>query len=155
MSSGTRVAGVFTVPRRKIADDLGAVYHVMRNDSAEFLGFGETYVSTLRGRSVKAWKRHRVMQQSITVPLGRVRFVIYDGREDSPTKGTIQILELGDEPYSMLRIPPGVWYGFGGLTDQTSVIVNCATIPHDPLEVDRLPLESAEIPYSWTRDGAY
>lgn len=143
------IEGVFTVERKKLADDRGAVFHVMRVDSPEFIAFGETYVSTVKPGTIKAWKKHHVMHQSVTVPVGTVRFVIYDDRPGSPTKGEIQTIEVGETKYRMLRIPPGVWYGFVGIDTTTSVIVNCASIPHDPLEVERLPESTTQIPFDW------
>lgn len=57
---------------------------------------------------------------------------------------------MGQDPYGMLRIPPGIWYGFQGISsDQDSVIVNCADMAHNPTEVVRLDATSPEIPYTW------
>ena len=42
-----------------------------------------------------------------------------------------------------------VWYGFQGLATGDSLIANCASLPHDPAEVDRLPEQAATIPYVW------
>ena len=143
------IDGVFTVDRKKITDERGGVFHVMRADSPEFLGFGETYVSTVKSGTIKAWKKHLAMHQSVTVPVGSVKFVIYDDRPDSPSKDRVQTIEIGESRYEMLRIPPGVWYGFVGTAPGSSVIVNCASIPHDPSEVVRLPDSTPEIPYRW------
>lgn len=144
-----QIHDVFTAERKKIGDERGAVFHVMRLDSPEFISFGETYVSTVNPGVVKAWKKHLAMHQSLTVPVGQVEFVIFDDRKNSPSRGFIQKIEIGENEYRMLRIPPGVWYGFRGVGKENAVIVNCASIPHDPLEVERLPESTDQIPYRW------
>ncbi|SVA50049.1 uncharacterized protein METZ01_LOCUS102903, partial [marine metagenome] len=53
----------------------------MRSDAPEFTTFGECYFSEMIPGAVKAWKCHRKQTQHLAVPIGRVRFVIYDDRE--------------------------------------------------------------------------
>jgi dTDP-4-dehydrorhamnose 3,5-epimerase len=42
-----------------------------------------------------------------------------------------------------------VWNGFKGMGSELSVVANCASIPHDPDEIDRLDPMSGDIPYDW------
>ena len=143
------IEGVHFTPLRQIRDERGSVMRMMRADDAAFEGFGEVYFSTVKAGTVKAWKRHLRMIQNLAVPVGSVRFVIYDGRPDSPTCGAVQEIVNGANYYGLLRIPPLVWYGFEGIGDGEALIANCASLPHDPAEVERLPERSAAIPYSW------
>ena len=41
------------------------------------------------------------------------------------------------------------WNGFKGLGDKVSIVANCATIPHDPTEIERKPAFDTSIPYDW------
>lgn len=147
------ITGVSVTPLRIIADDRGAVMHMLRADDALFVGFGECYFSLVKAGSIKAWKRHRVMVQNLVVPVGAIRLVIYDDRPNSPTCGVVREIITGVScgHYELIQVPAMVWYGFSSLYDQDSLIANCASLPHDPNEVDRLPSDTFKIPYVWSQ----
>lgn len=144
------IEGVTITELRQIADDRGAVLHMLRCDAPEFRRFGECYFSEVLPGGVKAWKRHRVQTQNLAVPVGRIRMVIYDDREGTATRGQVQVLELGrPDAYFRLRIPPGLWYGFACLSATPALLANCADFPHDPAECDLRPINDPGIPYQW------
>ena len=89
------------------------------------------------------------MTLNYAVPIGKIKFVLYDDRKGSKTKGELVELFLGPENYSLVTVPPGVWNGFKGLGTETSIVANCATIPHDPEEIERMDPLNGSIPYSW------
>ena len=122
----------------------------MRSDAPEFTTFGECYFSEMIPGAVKAWKCHREQTQHLAVPIGRVRFVIYDDRELSPTNGSLEVVELGrPDHYNRLRIPKGLWYGFTCLSDQPALIANCTDEPHDPTDTELRAEYDPRIPYHW------
>ena len=136
---------------RQVCDERGAVLHMLRMDAPEFAGFGECYFSEVFPGAIKAWKRHRVQTQTLAVPVGRLRMVLYDDRDISSTRGRIEVLELGrPDAYMRLQIPPGLWYGFTCLSDSPAIVANCANKIHDPLESDMRPMDDRRIPYRWT-----
>jgi dTDP-4-dehydrorhamnose 3,5-epimerase len=141
-----QIEGVVFIPKKRIIDERGSVMHHMRADSPEFKGFGEVYMSTVKSGVIKAWKRHMLMWQSFTVPMGRILFVLHDTRPHSSSQGVSLTYEVGESDYGLLQIPPLVWYGFRGLSEGESLIVNCASIPHEPSEVERLSEESDLMP---------
>ena len=57
---------------------------------------------------------------------------------------------LGPENYCLVTVPPMIWNGFKGLGSETSIVANCATIPHDPDEIVRRDPMDSTIPYDWT-----
>src|ERR1700744_3933814 len=59
------IAGLILTPLRQIADERGAVLHMLRADAAEFRGFGECYFSEIRPGVAKAWKRHQRQTQNL------------------------------------------------------------------------------------------
>jgi dTDP-4-dehydrorhamnose 3,5-epimerase len=135
MSVTTTIDGLIVTALRVIADERGAVLHVLRADAPEFTAFGECYFSEVNPGAVKAWKRHSRQTQNLAVPAGRVRFVVYDARETSPTRGAIDVIELGrPDAYLRLHIPRHLWYGFKCVSDTPALVVNCADIPHDSTE---------------------
>ncbi len=150
MTVKASIDGVLITKLGQIIDRRGAVLHHMRNDAPEFTTFGECYFSEMVPGAVKAWKRHREQTQHLAVPIGRVRFVIYDDRELSSTRGELQIVELGrPEDYNRLRIPNGLWYGFACLSNQNALIANCSDRPHDPTDTELRPEDDPGIPHRW------
>jgi|SRR5665213_126037 len=142
MTAATTIAGLTVTPLRQIVDDRGAVLHMLRADEPEFGPFGECYFSQINPGIIKAWKRHRLQSQNIAVPVGRVRVVVFDEREQSPTKGMLDMVELGrPDNYVRMRIPPLLWYGFKCIATQPSLIANCVDTPHSPEESEVLGLE--------------
>lgn len=142
------------LPLREIGDARGAVLHLLRCDEPAFLGFGECYCSETLPGAVKAWKRHKLQTQNLVVPVGRLRLVVFDDRTGSSTRGALEVIELGrPDNYARVTIPPGLWYGFSALGTSPALIVNCADLPHDPQDSDRLPEGDAAIPYLWTKLG--
>ncbi len=154
ISGGVNIEGVTLTELRQICDDRGAVLHMMRNDAEGFTHFGECYFSEVLPGATKAWKRHRVQTQNLAVPVGRIRMVIYVDREGSATKGQLKELELGrPDAYLLLRIPPGLWYGFACVGDMPALLANCADFPHDPAESDLRSIDDAGIPNSWIKQS--
>jgi dTDP-4-dehydrorhamnose 3,5-epimerase len=150
MQSSSGIFGVVIQPLKQIVDERGAVLHMLRGDSPLFTKFGEIYFSIVFSKAVKAWKRHRRMTQHFAVPVGKIKLVLYDDREKSPRQGHIEEYILGKpDHYFLIRIPPFVWYGFQGLDSTPSLVANLTDLPHDPAEVETLPDNSPDIPYSW------
>jgi dTDP-4-dehydrorhamnose 3,5-epimerase len=143
MRGAVTIEQVVLTPLKCIADDRGAVLHMLRADAPEFSGFGECYFSEIQPGAMKAWKRHSRQTQNVAVPCGRVRFVIFDSRSDSPSFGRLEVFELGrPDAYARLRIPPRVWYGFKCLSQASALVANCPDLPHDPQESESTTLEA-------------
>jgi dTDP-4-dehydrorhamnose 3,5-epimerase len=144
------IEGVHTRPLRIIPTAGGPVLHMLRSDDPEFTAFGEVYCSEVESGAIKAWKRHTLMTQHFIVPVGRVLFVLYDNRQSSPTCGQVLEYELGrPDAYSLLTLPPLIWYGFKGMAAYPSLIVNCTNLAHQANESERADADASWIPYVW------
>jgi dTDP-4-dehydrorhamnose 3,5-epimerase len=143
------IGGVVITPLRQIADERGKVMHMLRSDAAHFSGFGEIYFSTVVPGAIKAWHLHRRMTLNYAVPQGRIRFVLFDDRVGSNTRGEVMELSLGGEDYRLVTVPPLVWNGFACIGSEAALVANCASIPHDPAEIDRRDATDPRIPYDW------
>jgi dTDP-4-dehydrorhamnose 3,5-epimerase len=150
---GGVIDGVLFEPLHVIDGDRGAVLHMLRDDSPIFTRFGEIYFSEIQPGAIKAWKRHHRMTQRIAVPVGRVRFVLFDDRDGSATRGSSIVRELGrPDAYLLVVIPPGLWYGWQGLGDRPSLLANCADMRHDPTESEQADtIAAAGIRDWWAR----
>ena len=147
------IDGVSIQRLKQIVDERGKVMHMLRADSPLFTKFGEIYFSVVNPGVAKAWKKHLRMTQHFAVPVGMIRLVIYDDRNNSISYGRVEIFDIGEENYCLIKIPPLVWYGFKGISSLPALIANCTDIPHDPTEVERAELSCKVIPYDWSREN--
>ena len=145
----SEIHDVRITPLRKIPDERGAVLHMLREDSPGFERFGEIYFSLVYPGVVKGWHLHRRMTLNYAVPVGMVKLVCYDDRNESPTHGVVQELHLGELNYAVVTIPPLIWNGFKGEGTEPALVANCATVPHDPAEIERTDPLDSKIPYDW------
>ena len=144
------IEGVKITPLRQILDERGKIMHMMRCDSAVFESFGEIYFSCVHPGAIKGWHIHSKMTLNYAVPHGHIKFVLYDNRADSSTKGEIQELFLGPDNYCLVTVPPFVWNGFKGYGSEMAIVANFTNIAHDPTEIDRLDPFDPSIPYDWS-----
>jgi dTDP-4-dehydrorhamnose 3,5-epimerase len=145
----SEVHDVQVTPLRRIPDERGAVFHMLREDSPVFERFGEIYFSSVYPGVVKGWHLHSRMTLNYAVPVGMIKLVCYDDRADSPTRGAVQELHIGELNYALVTVPAGVWNGFKGEGSEPALVANCATIPHDPEEIERADPFDNDIPYDW------
>lgn len=146
----TEISGLLLFERKVIADERGAVMHMLKSSSRAFDNdFGEVYFSRVTRGVIKGWKKHLEMRQRFVVPVGEVQFVFFDDRVHSESRGRLVELKLSPEFYRLVIVPNGVWYSFKGSGTPDSLVVNCASLEHDPLEVVTLPLGTDVIPYKW------
>jgi dTDP-4-dehydrorhamnose 3,5-epimerase len=144
------INGVFFRPLTPIGTTGGKVMHAVKGMDENLPEFGECYFSTCLPKDPKAWKKHAKMICNLFVPVGAVKFVFYDDRQESSDYGKIVEFEVSEKNYGRLIIHPGIWFGFAGVTAQgESLILNVASIPHDPYESERLEPGTTTIPYQW------
>ena len=142
------IEGVLLTVLKKIHHPKGDLFHGMKKSDAGFSGFGEAYFSTINFEDIKPWKKHLEMTLNFVVPMGEIRFVIFDDREGSPTKNNFFDVTLGKNNYQRITIPPGVWVAFSGIDSEFNLLLNLANLEHDPAEVERKE-NLSEIAYHW------
>ena len=146
----SEIEGLRVTPLRRIPDERGAIFHMLREDSEGFERFGEVYFSLVYPDVIKGWHLHTRMTLNYAVPVGMIKLVCYDDRADSPTKGAVQELHIGELNYVLVTIPPLVWNGFKGEGTAPALVANCSTIPHDPNEIERRDPFDTAFPYDWS-----
>ncbi len=144
------IEGVQIHALKKVADERGKIMHMLRRDDPWFQNFGEIYFSVVYPGVIKGWHLHKRMTLNYAVISGMIKLVLYDDRGGSPTRGELQELFTGEDQYSLVVIPPGVWNGFKGVGVNPAVVANCATEPHDPEEIVRMDPLQNPIPYDWS-----
>ena len=150
------IDGVRIKPLKVIPDERGRLAEILRRDDDIFLGFGQVYMTTAYPGVVKAWHYHRKQTDNFAVVTGMMKIVLYDAREDSPTKGEVNEFFVGDHNPILVQIPPGVYHGFKCVSEHEAIVINTPTEPYNHEEPDeyRLDPHDNDIPYDWARkDG--
>ena len=93
------IDGVKIIPLRQIVDERGKIMHMMKATDPHFIRFGEIYFSCAWPGVVKAWHVHKSMTINNAVLSGRAKLVMYDLREESPTRGELQEVFFGEDNY--------------------------------------------------------
>ena len=151
-----RIDGVNVKPLKVIADERGYLMEMLRCDDPFFQKFGQTYVSVAFPGVVKGWHYHKIQTDHFVIVKGMMKVVLYDDREGSPTKGTINEFFMGERNPILITIPPGVWHGMKGIGTEPAMLVNMPTEPYryDQPDEYRVDPHQNEIPYDWSRkDG--
>lgn len=142
---GVNLSDIKVISQKRIKTEGGDVLHGLKLCEDSFINFGEFYFSFIEKNAVKAWKCHTRMTMNLIVPVGDVRFVFYKKLEDG--KDQFRIEEIGENNYARITVPPGIWFGFKGLTLKRNLIANLADLTHDKDEVKRLL--GSDINYKW------
>jgi dTDP-4-dehydrorhamnose 3,5-epimerase len=139
--------GVSLAKLKRIENVKGEVLHALKSTDSSYQAFGEAYFSFVNYQSIKGWKKHLQMTLNLIVPIGNIRFVLFDDRKDSFTYKQFMEVSIGEKNYCRLTIPPGIFVAFQGQNEKRNVLLNIASIPHDPFESTNLELY--ELVYLW------
>lgn len=134
--------GVTLTLLKQIHHPKGEILHAMKKSDEGFNGFGEAYFSIVNEGEIKGWKKHTKMTLNLIVPVGEIKFVIFN----EETNEFFDVI-LSLENYQRLTITPGLWFAFQGLGKGSNMVLNIANIEHDPNEVVSKDLK--EINYEW------
>jgi len=148
MIDGMKVKKLKVIP-----DERGRLMEILRRDDSIFQKFGQVYMTTAFPGIVKAWHYHKLQTDNFTCISGKVRFALYDSREDSPSyKETAEFIISLDSPV-LIQIPPFVYHGFKCIGDKEAIIINTITEPYNSKNPDEYRVDpyDNDIPYNWRR----
>lgn len=130
-------------------DDRGFFREIIR-DTDDFFGegFAQWSHSRMQRHVVKAWHFHHQQVDWWYVPIGSIDVVLYDLREDSPTRGKKMEFKMGEENPVVARIPPGVAHGCKVASDEAHLFY-ITSRTYDPQDEGRYPFDSDKIPHDW------
>ena len=139
-----------------IPDERGFLMEIFRADDPEFEAFGQVYLSVVYPGVVKGWHYHKEQTDHFCVVKGMAKVVLFDRREDSPTRGEVNEFFLGEKNPAILSIPRLVLHGMKGIGVEPAYVINIPDRPYRREEPDefRTPPDDPSIPYDWSRkDG--
>lgn len=143
------IYGVEISPLKKICDDRGRIMHIMKNTDEGYNKFGEVYCSTAYPGIVKGWHLHKKTTLNYVVLKGMIKFVLYDNRDNSATKGVLQEILMGEHNYIRVTVPVNIWNGFMCIGTEEALIIDVINFPHDSKEMERMDPHNSFIPYKW------
>lgn len=112
------------------------------------------YQTTVRPKKIRGWVAHKNQDDRIFVSVGHLRWVLFDDREDSPTRGLLNEIFITERNRQLLYIPHEVWHAVQNIGEIDALFLNLPTRPYDHAAPDkyRLPLGSPSIPYDRWED---
>ena len=146
------IHGVRTKVLRPIPDERGRLMEILRSDDDLFLRFGQVYMTTAYPGVVKGWHYHKKQIDNFAIVKGMIKLVLYDGREDSPTRGEVNEFFLGQHNPLLVQIPAFVLHGFKGIGTEEAIVINCPTEVYNYETPDEFRVDpfSPEVPYDWS-----
>jgi dTDP-4-dehydrorhamnose 3,5-epimerase len=131
------LSDVVVTSLKKISTNGGDVLHAIKSSDQGYCGFNEAYFSWVEPGAIKAWKMHKFAISNLVVPYGLVKFAFC-----ASDPGVVFRTEIiGEDKYSRLTVPAGIWFGFQGISSAPSLILNITNMIHDPDEIDRRPVD--------------
>ena len=140
----------------RLYDERGNLCEILRCDDPLYResfpsGFAQAYITHVNPGVVKGWHLHLKQKDHFFGVYGTAKVVLYDERDDSPTRGLVNEIILTPERPMVVQIPERVWHGFMALSSEGAGILNFPTRLYDYADPDeyRCDPHSGEIPYSW------
>ena len=153
------IKDVVVHPYKVNEDESGVLVETLRKDWDDVYGSGreffmQYYSETPPGlaRDETVWHYHPTVQDDrFSVVKGEIVVAIADNREDSETKGLLNLFYINarKNPYLVL-IPRRTLHGFMVVSENPAVLINFPTGLYNPKEEGRIPYEEAQIR---TEDG--
>ena len=148
------IDGVLYRKTRPVPHEDGHVAEVARASWAELRDpVVQVHTTTTFPDRIRAWGLHLRSTDRLFVVTGLVKIVVFDGREESPTRGVVNEFTVSEKNPGLLIIPPRLYHGWKNIGTTEAAIINMPTLMynHDEPDALDLPWNSAEageiIPY--------
>jgi dTDP-4-dehydrorhamnose 3,5-epimerase len=134
------------------SDDRGSLMEVLRADDPFFEPITQTTFTVAYPGVIKAFHWHRKQKDVWFFSSGMAQVVLYDLRDDSPTRGETNVFYMGERNPLLLSIPEHVAHGYRVLGTAPAALFYHTTKTYDPRDPDeeRIPHDSPEIGFDWS-----
>ena len=145
-----QIDGVVIKELATYPDERGFFRELIRVSDPFFAeGFAQLSHSLMHPGVAKAWHIHKTQIDWWYVPAGVLKVALYDMRPDSPTRGVLQELFMGDDHgHRVLKIPAGVAHGCKAIGGTAHLIYVTSNV-YDTAEEGRIAHDDPEIGYDW------
>lgn len=147
--SSDLIDGVTLTPLAVNTDGRGSLIELLTSRDQMIEPIVHVYQVIAGADSIRAWVYHRWQYDRLAFANGKLRIALYDIREESPTRGKLNVFVLGSEKPSLLRIPPLVVHGVQNMSSLPTTFVNMPTAAYDPKNPDkfRIPADDPRVPF--------
>ncbi len=142
------IEGVKVKRLKVIPDERGRLMEIFRVSEMSSQP-QQIYMTTAHEGIVKDkdnFHMHKSQTDFFTCIAGKIKLVLVDTREGSPSKGQMDELDIGEGNYSLVVIPNGVLHAFKSLKGE-SMIINCIDHEYNKKDPDEFRIEN--IYYDW------
>jgi dTDP-4-dehydrorhamnose 3,5-epimerase len=146
------IDGVIVRYQRPIEDRRGEIVEVYRPS----WGLHEAplvyvYQVRIRPGAIKGWVVHEHQEDRLFFISGVLRWVLYDDRPDSPSRGRLNDFVFSERAAALLVIPRGVYHAVRNIGTTDAIFINMPTRPYEHEAPDklRLPLKNGVIPFDF------
>ncbi len=155
--SAIRIAGVEIKELKSFPDERGFFREIIRFNDPIF-GSNSSFAQWSHSRTgintTKAWHFHHLQTDWWYIGGGAAHAVLFDLREESPTRGRKMEFILGDPRETngaicaVVKIPPGVLHGYKTISAASDLFYITDQI-YNPQDEGRHPFDSPLVPHSW------
>lgn len=145
------IEGVQIKQLKIFPDERGFLTEVLKLGEDTFIETKQTsYTETYPG-VIKAFHWHKNQTDVWFVAEGMARVVLYDLREDSPTKGETNVFYAGERNPILILIPPGIAHGYQVLGTKPVKLFYHTDQAYDPQNPDeeRISFDDPKIGFDW------
>lgn len=134
-------------------DDRGYFAELMKESEPGFHKIAQTSYAITKPGVIKAFHYHDYWETWVVIE-GEAQVVMFDGRDDSSTKGMMQVLLAGETHPIVLSIPPMVQHGYRAIGTEDVGMLYHAEEAYDPAKKDQImitPFDSKDIGFDWNK----
>ena len=113
----------------------GDVLKYLTSKNKYFKKFGEVYFTEIKKNKIKGWNFHKKCWCLLAVPYGKVKFTFAKNINSEK-----KIIIIGKKNYSMIVLPPRIWFNFMSI-NKISLVVNTLNQIHNKNEILKIPIE--------------
>ena len=144
---GVAVREIANVPKQN-----GYLTEIFRRDwKIDDVAVDQIFQVVMNPGAISAWHAHEKTNDRLFVSFGTARIVLYDDREESPTRGMINEFRFGTIRPALIIVPTRVWHGLQNIDDGVTIVLNLVDRAYEYEDPDhwRVPFDSAAIPFKF------
>ena len=115
----------------------GNIIKVFKKSDLKSVPFEEVYFSSVDHNFIKGWKKKKKMIMNLMVATGNVEFIFVT----NDFKNSKKII-VGESNNVRVQVPPNIWFCFKGISTKLNLVLNLASIEHNPDEIERLEINN-------------
>lgn len=129
----------------------GIFLEILRNSDGLLSKFAQSNFSIAHKGTIKAFHWHKRQDDLWFIASGHAKIVLYDQRENSPTKGQTEVIDAGTDSYKLVLIPSGVVHGYKVISDEPCLLFYHVTSEYnrDNPDEERIDPFDKTINFDW------